>query len=137
MEKHNAIVFLYIDQESEPIAELQTPIVFNLDTTKLVDGDHTLKIVSKFGNKEGLKIVRFRVNNGPIIHLEGISDDETVNGELPLMINAYDTGKNQSFIITGSENPRTIPVWVWVIFLVFVAWGAFYLITNFSLTPNN
>ncbi len=133
MEKHNAIVFLYIDEESDPIAELQTPVVFNLDTTKLTDGEHTLKVVSKFGNKEGIKIVRFTVRNGPIIHLEGLSDQETVNGVLPLMLNAYDTGKKQSFIIKGSENPRTIPVWVWIIALVFAAWAVFYLVTNFSL----
>ncbi|WP_157967437.1 hypothetical protein [Chryseobacterium flavum] len=31
----------------------QTPI-FNLDTTKLTDGEHRLnKIINKFGNKEG------------------------------------------------------------------------------------
>jgi hypothetical protein len=133
MSKHNAIVFLYMDEEADPIAELQTPVVFNLDTTKLADGEHTLKIVSKFDNKEGLKIIRFTVRNGPIIHIEGLSDNETVNGSLPLMLNAYDTGRNQSFIIKGSENPRTIPVWVWVIALIFVAWAAFYIVTNFSL----
>ena len=133
MKKQNAVIFLYIDEEASPIAELQTPVVFNLDTTKLTDGEHLLKIVSKFGNKEGLKIVRFEVKNGPVIHLEGISDMETVNGVLPLMLNAYDTGENQSFIIKGSENPRTIPVWVWVIALVFVAWAAFYMVTNFNL----
>lgn len=133
MSKHNATVFLYIDDEENPIAELQTPIVFNLDTTKLADGKHTLRIVSKFDHKEGLKTVSFIVRNGPIIHIEGLSNDEIVNGTLPLMLNAYDTGKNQSFIIKGSENPRTIPVWVWVIALVFVAWAAFYIVTNFSL----
>lgn len=133
MGKHNAAVFLYIDESPNPIAELQTPVVFNLDTTKLTDGEHTLKIVSKFDDKEGLKIVRFTVSNGPIIHLEGLSDKEKVNGILPLMLNAYDTGRNQSFIIKGSENPRTIPVWVWVIALVFAAWAAFYIVSNFSL----
>ncbi|WP_333597780.1 hypothetical protein [Chryseobacterium flavum] len=30
----------------------QTPI-FNLDTTKLTDGEHQLRIINKFGNKEG------------------------------------------------------------------------------------
>ncbi|MBT2623603.1 cytochrome C [Chryseobacterium sp. ISL-6] len=133
MSKHNAIVFLFMDEEANPIAELQTPVVFNLDTTKLTDGEHTLKIVSKFDQKEGLKIIRFTVRNGPIIHIEGLSDNETVNGTLPLMLNAYDTGRNQSFIIKGSENPRTIPIWVWVIALVFVAWAAFYIVTNFRL----
>ncbi|WP_261511699.1 cytochrome C [Chryseobacterium paludis] len=133
MSKYNAIVFLFMDEEANPIAELQTPVVFNLDTTKLTDGEHTLKIVSKFDQKEGLKIIRFTVRNGPIIHIEGLSDNETVNGTLPLMLNAYDTGRNQSFIIKGSENPRTIPIWVWVIALVFVAWAAFYIVTNFRL----
>lgn len=133
MPEHNALVLLYIDDESNPVAELQTPVIFNLDTTKLTDGFHTLKIVSKFDRKEGVKVINFTVRNGPIIHIEGLSDNETVSGTLPLMLNAYDTGRNQSFIIKGSENPRTIPVWVWVIALVFVAWAAFYLVTNFSL----
>ena len=133
MDKHNAKVYLYVDDETAPIAELQTPVVFNLDTSKLTDGEHTLRIVSKFGDREGLKIVKFSVRNGPIIHLEGLKENETVNGEIPIMLNAYDSGKNQSFIIKGSENPRTIPVWVWVIILLFAAWAAFYLVTNFSL----
>ncbi|MBP0613453.1 cytochrome C [Chryseobacterium sp. cx-311] len=133
MPEHNALVLLYVDDESNPVAELQTPVIFNLDTTKLTDGFHTLKIVSKFDRKEGVKVINFSVRNGPIIHIEGLSDNETVSGTLPLMLNAYDTGRNQSFIIKGSENPRTIPVWVWVIALVFVAWAAFYLVTNFSL----
>ncbi|MBW8359280.1 MAG: cytochrome C [Weeksellaceae bacterium] len=133
MPEHNALVLLYIDDEPNPVAELQTPVVFNLDTTKLTDGEHTLRIVSKFDRKEGLKVIRFTVRNGPIIHMEGLSDNETVSGTLPLMLNAYDTGRNQSFIIKGSENPRTIPVWVWVIALIFVAWAAFYLVTNFTL----
>lgn len=133
MPEHNALVLLYIDDESNPVAKLQTPVIFNLDTTKLTDGFHTLKIVSKFDRKEGVKVINFSVRNGPIIHIEGLSDNETVSGTLPLMLNAYDTGRNQSFIIKGSETPRTIPVWVWVIALVFVAWAAFYLVTNFSL----
>ena len=133
MPEHNALVLLYIDDESNPVAELQTPVIFILDTSKLTDGSHTLKIVSKFDRKEGVKVINFTVRNGPIIHIEGLSDNETVSGTLPLMLNAYDTGRNQSFIIKGSENPRTIPVWVWVIALVFVAWAAFYLVTNFSL----
>ena len=132
-ERNNAQVLIYIDDEPNPIAELQTPITFNLDTSKLVDGNHILKIVSKFGKSEGLKEVKFTVRNGPIIHLDGLSDDEVVNGTVPLMLNSYDTGKNQNFIIRGSESPRTIPIWVWVLALFFVAWAAFYAVTNFSL----
>ncbi|SHM73816.1 hypothetical protein SAMN05444360_116137 [Chryseobacterium carnipullorum] len=133
MEKHNAHVFLYIDEEPLPIAELQTPIVFNMDTKKLTDGEHVLKIISKIGGKEGIKIIHFIVRNGPLIELEGLVNKEVVSGVLPLMINSYDTGKRQSFIIKGSENPRTIPVWIWIIVLVFMAWSAFYIFENFSL----
>lgn len=133
MPEHNAKVYLYIDEEPHPIAELQTPVVFNLETTKLTDGDHTLKIVSKFDQKEGVKEIKFTVRNGPIIHIEGLRSNETVSGTLPLMLNAYDTGRKQSFIIKGSENPRTIPVWVWVLALVFVAWATFYILSNFSI----
>ncbi len=130
---HNATVFLYIDEEANPIAELQTPVVFNLDTTKLTDGDHTLKIISQYANKEGIKIIPFTVRNGPIINIEGLSNNEVVDGVLPLMLNAYDTGRKQSFIIKGSENPRVIPVWLWVVILVFAAWAIFYLISNYKL----
>lgn len=132
-EEKKIIVYLYIEEEEKPIAELVPPVTFKLDTTKLTDGEHLLRIVSKFEKKEGLKLIRFTVSNGPILHIEGLSDQEKVNGILPLMINAYDTGKNQSFIIKGSENPRTIPIWVWVFIIVFVAWAAFYIIQNFSL----
>ncbi|MDM1299991.1 cytochrome C [Empedobacter falsenii] len=133
MSEKNITVYLYIDDEEKPIAELVPPITFKLDTTKLTDGEHQLRIISKFDQKEGLKIINFTVSNGPILHIEGLEDKEKVNGVLPLMINAYDTGKSQSFIIKGSENPRTIPVWVWVFIIIFMAWAAFYIIENFSL----
>lgn len=133
MSEKNITVYLYIDDEEKPIAELVPPITFKLDTTKLTDGEHQLRIISKFDQKEGLKIINFTVSNRPILHIEGLEDKEKVNGVLPLMINAYDTGKSQSFIIKGSENPRTIPVWVWVFIIIFMAWAAFYIIENFSL----
>ncbi|MHA6696161.1 cytochrome C [Chryseobacterium sp. A301] len=130
---HNAKVFLYVDDNPHPVAELQTPIVFNLDTTKLTDGEHQLKIISQFATSEGIKTIPFTVRNGPIINIEGLKKNETVNGVIPLMINAYDTGKKQSFIIKGSENPRVIPVWLWVVILLFGAWAIYYLIANFSI----
>lgn len=130
-------VFLYIDDDEHPVAQLESPILFELDTTKLTDGDHKLKLVSKFGDKEGIKIINFTVANGPIIHIEGMKDEDRVNGVVPLMLNAYNTGNNESFIIRGSENPRIVPVWVWVFILVFAAWGIFYLVNNFTINPND
>ncbi|QCX53892.1 cytochrome C [Elizabethkingia sp. JS20170427COW] len=131
-------MFLYIDNEKSPIAELEAPVTFNLDTTKLADGEHTLKIVSKSEGKEGLKIINFTVRNGPIIHIVGLSDKEVVNGSLPIMLNSYNNiTDNHSFAIKGSESPRTIPIWVWVIILAFVAWAAYYIIMYHNLPASS
>ena len=49
-------VFIYLDEEIKPIGEYKVPINFELDTTKIVDGDHILKIVSKNNHgKEGIR----------------------------------------------------------------------------------
>lgn len=132
---HRTTVFLYIDDEPNPIAELESPVVFDLDTTKLTDGKHVLKIVSKGKGKEGIKITPFIVQNGPKIHLDGLKDNATINGVVPLMLNAYSNTESQSFLIKGSETPSTVPVWVWVLILTILAWGVFYSITNINM-PN-
>ncbi len=124
-------VYLFIDEEPHPIAELETPIVFDFDTKKLADGKHVLKIISRSpSGKEGIEKINFYVANGPSINIEGLKNEDVVDGILPLMINAYDKGDQKSFIITGSETPRTIPIWIWIIVLVFVAWAIYYEITS-------
>lgn len=135
MPTEHCTVYLYIDEEPHPIAELESPVLFELDSSKLADGPHQLRIVSKFEDKEGIKIIDFNVANGPIIHMEGLKNKATVNGVIPMMINAYNTGKSESFIIRGSENPRVIPIWVWLLILFFAAWGIFYLVSNFTISP--
>ena len=131
MTKDKSIVFLFIDDDPQPIAELETPVVFDFDTQKLSDGEHQLKIVSQspFG-KEGVKKINFTVSNGPSISVEGIRNKDIVNGKLSLMINAYDKGNQKSFIITGSETPQSIPFWVWIIIILFIGWSIYYEITS-------
>lgn len=133
MTKDRSSVYLFLDDEETPLAALDTPIVFDFDTSKLTDGDHILKIVSKSPTgREGIRKIPFVVKNGPTISVEGLSDDDVVDGVLPLMINAYDKGNQKSFIIEGSETPQTIPVWIWVIIILFAGWAAYYGITYFS-----
>ncbi|WP_417429991.1 cytochrome C [Halpernia sp.] len=133
MTKDHSKVFLFIDDEKQPIAELETPIVFNFDTTKLTDGEHILKIVSKaMSGREGIRNINFTVRNGPSISVEGLSENDIVDGSLPLMINAHDKGMSKSFVIEGSETPQTIPVWVWVLIMIIAAWSAYYFITEYS-----
>jgi len=128
-------LILFIDDDPTPIARLSAPVTFELDTTRLVDGKHTLRIVSQDpGGKDGLRIIPFEVRNGPAIAVEGIKEDAVVNGVLPLMINAYGKGDAKNFIITGSETPQSIPYYIFILVIGLVAWSIYFLITSNAVT---
>ena len=132
--KDKSTIFIFLDDEQNPIAEFVSPVNFELDTRKMVDGKHTLRIVSKDPTgKEGLRIVPFEVRNGPSIAIEGIKENAVVDGVLPLMINAYSKGDQKTFLIEGSETPQSIPSWVWILIIGFVGWVLYYLITYLSM----
>jgi hypothetical protein len=128
-------VLIFIDDEQKPFGEYLAPINFELDTRKLVDGDHVLKIVSKDPlGKEGLRKIPFVVRNGPSIAIEGIRDNDVVDGVIPLMVNAYGKGDQKKFLIEGSETPRSIPAWVWAIVIGFVGWAVYYAIMAMNMS---
>lgn len=134
MKEDKSKVVLFIDDDAYPIAELETPVQFELDTKKLTDGEHTLKIVSKSPTgREGVRFIKFIVRNGPAISVEGLNDNDLVDGTIPLMINAYDKGNQTKFIIGGSETPHSIPSWLWILLVVFFGWAAYYLITSLTM----
>jgi len=134
MKEDKSKVALFIDDELQPIAELVAPVQFELDTRKLTDGEHILKLVSKSPTgREGIKKIKFVVRNGPAIAVEGLSENKVVDGTIPLMINAYDKGNQTKFIIEGSETPQSVPNWLWILLVAFVGWAAYYIISNFSL----
>jgi len=83
--------------------------------------------------REGIRKIKFIVRNGPAISIEGLTENSVVDGTVPLMINAYDKGNQQNFIIEGSETPQTVPNWLWILLIAFFGWAAYYMITNFSL----
>jgi hypothetical protein len=94
-----------------------------------------LKVVSKdHKGKEGIKIIPFIVRNGPAIAVEGIRKDEVVDGILPLMINAYGKGDQKTFMLHGSETPKSTPFWIIVLLIAFVAWAIYYHITSGQIT---
>lgn len=127
-------IMLFIDDEVQPIAAFISPVNFELDTRKLTDGKHILKIVSKDpAGKEGIRLIPFEVRNGPAIDVEGITENAVVDGVLPLMINAYGKGDQKIFLIEGSETPKSIPSWVWILIIGFAGWALYYLLTYFSL----
>jgi len=134
MSDYKSKVSIFIDDTVQPVAELQTPVQFEMDTRKLTDGEHVLKIVSKSPTgREGIRLVKFFVRNGPSISIEGLKENEVVDGTLPLLINAYDKGNQKTFMIEGSETPHSVPNWLWILLIAFAGWATFYCITNFSL----
>jgi len=129
--KDNSTIILFLDDGIRPIAQLMSPVQFELDTTRLTDGPHTLKIVSKDpSGKEGVRLVPFEVRNGPAIAIEGIRDHAVVDGIIPVMINAYGKGDQKKFLITGSETPRSIPFWIFILLILFAAWAVYFWITS-------
>jgi len=127
-------IIIYIDNEPDPVAAFEAPVNFELDTRKLVDGEHLLTIVSKDpSGKEGIRKIPFEVRNGPAISIEGIQEHAVVDGILPLMINAYGKGDQKDFLISGSETPQSIPAWVWILIIGFVGWALFYLFRYFAM----
>lgn len=127
-------IFIFIDEEVKPIAELVSPVNFELDTSKLVDGKHTLKIISKDPTgKEGIRLIPFEVRNGPAIAIEGIKEGEVIDGIIPIMINAYGKGDSKNFLIIGSETPQSIPFWIFILLILFVAWALYFHITSSAI----
>ena len=127
-------IFIFLDDEAAPMAKLVSPVNFELDTRKLVDGRHTLKIVSKDrSGKAGLRIIPFAVRNGPAIDVAGIQENAVVDGVLALMINAYGKGNSKNFMITGSETPQSIPSWVWILIIGIGGWALYYLVAYINM----
>lgn len=127
-------VRLFLDDEPAPIGEFTSPVTFELDTRLLADGKHVLKILSKDpGGREGIRLLPFVVRNGPAIDVEGLRPGDTVDGVIPLMINAYGKGDQKQFIIYGSESPRGIPSWVIVLIVLFGGWAVYYLIRYLAM----
>jgi hypothetical protein len=130
MEETSSII-IFIDDDLHPVGTFKSPINFELDTSKLVDGEHYLRIVSKDPNgKEGIRKIPFTVRNGPDISVEGLQDNQVVDGVIPMMINAYGKGDQKVFLIEGSEVPRSIPGWIWIVHILIGAWAIYYLITQ-------
>ena len=128
-------ILIFIDEEKQPLASFSSPINFEVDTRKLVDGEHLLRIVSKDpAGREGIRKVPFVVRNGPDISIEGIREHVVVDGVLPIMISAYGKGDQKMFLIEGSETPRSVPSWVWLLHIIFGGWAIYYLVTNLFLT---
>lgn len=129
MEQDKRIIRVFLDEEAQPFAEFAPPVKFVLDSTKIPDGKHKLRIVAKSSSGiEGIRIVPFEVRNGPEISVVGLKENEIIDTQNTITINAYGSETNDSFVIRGSETPKAIPAWVWMLLIIFIAFGIFYII---------
>lgn len=133
MEKQRT-VRVFLDEENTPFAEFIPPVKFVLDTKKIPDGKHVLKVIARSSDGvEGKREIPFSVRNGPEIAVVGLNPDDVVDDKIPIILNAYGSERKDVFTITGSETPKAIPSWVWAMIVLFIGFVLFYFIMY--LTP--
>lgn len=126
---------VFLDDDPVPFAAFESPVKFLLDTTKIPDGKHQLKIVAQStSDVEGVRIIPFVVRNGPSIDVVGLKNNEVINEQIPITINTYGSDRIDFFKVIGSETPKGVPTWVWILVILFVAFAIFYLVMY--LTPD-
>jgi mono/diheme cytochrome c family protein len=135
----NAIA-IFLDDDPVPVSTHRPPAVATLDTSKLPDGPHVLRIeaIDALGNR-GVRTIPFVVANGPGITVTGVRAGERVRGELRLDVNAF--GSDEPFDPVRAESSGPIPVWTWVMMALIAVWAGWYGLeffetpAAFALTP--
>jgi len=134
-EKDTNRIEVYLDNEPEPIAVYRPPGRFTLDTNNLADGDHKLTIKAfSTENKKSVKIIPFTVRNGPGIAVDGLKDNEILEGKVSLLINAFGGSSDEKWEPERAETPAPVPTWAWVLFILVVTWAIYYFIEEFNPT---
>jgi hypothetical protein len=125
---------VFLDDEKVPFGVFEPPAQLVLDTTKIADGKHELKIKAVSSNGiEGVRIIPFEVRNGPEIAVVGLKENEIIESNTVITVNAYGSETSESFIIRGSETPKAVPSWVWACIIAFVGFAIFYFITHWTM----
>ncbi len=128
---------VYLDDETEPLLSHRPPVRFELDTSRLEDGEHRLRVEAYDSTgRKGVRIIPFTVRNGPGISVNGVRDNDVLEGKIPILINAYGGSGETVWEPSRAETPAPIPTWAWVLFIVIVAFGAFYGVRLWKPPPD-
>jgi len=129
-------VEVFLDNDTEPLATFRPPGTFELDTSKMEDGPHKLRIhaIDRSG-VPGVRILNFTARNGPGISVAGIRPGDVVEGKVPVLINAYAGGHEDNFEPRRAETPMPVPTWAWVLFLGIVSWAMWYAASSWAPGP--
>lgn len=133
---------VYLDDDAEPLLSHPPPVRFELDTARLDDGAHRLRVEAYDSTgRKGVRTIAFTVRNGPGIAVDGVRDNDVLEGKIPILINAYGGSGEIHWEPSRAETPAPIPTWAWVLFIAIVAFGAFYGVRlwrpppDFATTP--
>jgi mono/diheme cytochrome c family protein len=132
----SSVVEVYLDDDPEPLARYRPPGRFELDTTRLQDGAHVLRIVAvDRSGQRGAREIPFRVRNGPGIAVDGLREGDVVHGKVAILVNAYGGAHEEEWEPARAETPAPVPTWAWVVFLAVVAWAMFYAVGEWRPPP--
>jgi mono/diheme cytochrome c family protein len=127
-----ARIDLFLDADTEPFSSVLPPAHIDVDTSKLDDGSHELRLEAfdTQGNV-GRRTIPFVVQNGPGITVTGLRSGERVGGRVGLEINAF--GGEEPFDPIRAESSGPIPVWTWVLVVIVGGWAAWYALFAFGV----
>lgn len=129
-------VVVYLDEAAEPLLSYRPPVRFELDTSRLDDGKHRLRIEAYDSTgQKGVRVVPFVVRNGPGISVTGLSDDDVLEGKIDVLVNSYGGAGETHWEPSRAETPAPVPTWAWVLFIVIVAFGVFYGVRQWNPPP--
>ena len=120
---------IYLDDQDEPFQVAEPPLRFYFSTIHLADGEHTLRVEASNGlAPPTVRKIPFHVRNGVAVTVSGLEPNQTIGGQVELIINAYAGNTEVDFEPRQAETPQPIPTWAWVLLLAVGAWTLFYVI---------
>jgi mono/diheme cytochrome c family protein len=126
---------IFLDDAPTPLLSATPPLSFELDTSRLEDGPHLLRIEAFDAHGvKGIRTIDFSVRNGPGIAVSGIRQDDVLDGKIPVIVNAYGGTSAVDWEPAQAETPAPPPTWAWVLLIVLVAFGIFYGVQQWSPT---
>lgn len=129
-------IVVFLDGNKDPIASYQPPARFELDTTLLEDGAHFMKIIATdLSGNNGVRIINFEVRNGPGIVVNGLKENDIIEGKTKILINAFSDINEDDWEPERAETPAPIPTWAWIMVIIVIAWSIFYAIDQWHPGP--
>ncbi len=128
-------VDIFLDGAVQPLLSTTPPLNFELDTSCMEDGPHVMRIEAYDGNGvRGVRTVDFTVRNGPGIAISGLRQHDVLDGKIPIIVNAYGGTSAVDWEPSQAETPAPPPTWAWISLILFVAFGLFYGVQQWSPT---